>query len=214
MISATISPHAAADAVEPVDVAVHRVAEVVVDVDDVVAVEPGDFGTGQVAALHHDHAHPRARRPRSATSMRLVPGNGRRAPVRGRDDAGDRLPRRSSASASASGEPIASPSGRAWDVRMKDWRSRIAAATVGRGVRQGLRPGVTSRLLAARSRSRARAGSARRDPGARRSRRIRTAAPARAADGPGCRSARRRNGVARSSACAVSLRDFSSPITV
>ncbi len=40
--------------VEPVQRAVHPVAGVVVDVDDEVAVEAGDAGPAEVAALHHD----------------------------------------------------------------------------------------------------------------------------------------------------------------
>ncbi len=55
MMSATSSPHAAADDVEPVDRAVHLVAEMVIDVDDEVPVEPGDFRARELAALEqHD----------------------------------------------------------------------------------------------------------------------------------------------------------------
>ena len=62
MTSKTISPHAAAPRVEPVDGAVHRVAGVVVDVDDEVAVEAGEAGARQVAALQHEHRVERRRR--------------------------------------------------------------------------------------------------------------------------------------------------------
>ena len=110
--SSTISPQAAAAPSYQFTCAVERVAGVMVDVDHETAIEPADAGTRELAALEDD-----------GDVERLVDGGGdpdaldpgSHATAGG---AGSQLtiatclPSAESASASASSDPMASPSGR------------------------------------------------------------------------------------------------------
>ena len=94
---------------------------------DEVAVEAGDLGPAQVAALEQRPRRRPGRRRGRRRSMRSIAGKRRYGAGTGSSSTTrTRLPSASSASASASCDPIASPSGRAWDVRMNDCRARGA----------------------------------------------------------------------------------------
>ena len=116
--------------VEPVDLSVAGVAGMVIDVDDEEAVEPGDAGPRQVAALHDDRGVEVARRRASAMSDVRHAGklpSAAAAPASRVDDAIASLPSARSAYAIASCDPIESPSGRACDESTKRCRARIAS---------------------------------------------------------------------------------------
>ena len=122
MRSATISPQAAADVVEPVHRAVHRVAEVVVDVDDEVAVEPGDARARRGRCTRARRRRRPAPSTRSVDSMRSTAGKraiGRRHRVaqHDRDLLAQRV--RAPAPAPATSRPRRRP-GRACEVRTND----------------------------------------------------------------------------------------------
>ena len=192
--------------VEPVHGAVHRVAEVVIDVDDEVAVEARDVRAAS-RSLHSSSDHGVGRRRRRARRARCgrCPGN---VAVRRRHriavDEPDRLAERVEREGQRqlrSDRIAVGPRVRRQDERLPrserggDARPQpvttvlrvLGVGVVGLGVVRSVRRVLRPR--AARARSAGRAGCARCGPGARRSRRTRSAVRARGAAGCARRSA-------------------------
>ena len=191
-----------------------------IDVDDEAALEPVDAG-----ARRGRRTPSRSRRRRVVDLVRRprcrdTPGNGsterrRRSRLTTRTS----LPSCRSANAIASGEPMASPSGRTCEVTHEALPRANLVGDRARRSRQSSsvrhRRGRSSRRLGPARGSRAasflragRGGSARCGPGARSTRRTGTRARARGAGAAAPPIWRRKNGVARSSAFAVSFRAF------
>ena len=184
-----------------------------VDVDDEAARQPVHARPGDVAALHEDDRVAGVVE-RAVTSIVGDAGNSRIGGGAGScATSRTSLPSALSASAIATCEPMASPSGRACDVTTNRRRARMAAATWSSVAVNHGRGLLSSRVVRRRSWRRRCAsssfrsgGSARCGPGAQSTRRTGTRSPAPAAAAGGSPIWRRRNGVARSSAFCGLLR--------